>query len=349
MLTKTEMEVQRLTEAGFTMRPATMGDVESATVLFNKCSMTMAGIEAFDLEEVRSEWQTPGFNLSASTRVVESADGQLAGYIEVWDINENPVQPWVWGRVRPDYEGRGIGTTLMTWAEERARQAIGRVPDDAQVVMRCGTIHTYEPPRKLFQECGLRHVRSFWDMEIELDKATPPPEWPEGITLKTFAEVDDLVAVYRATDEAFQDHWGYVARSEEEDLRRWRHWLANDKHFEPTLWFLAMDKDEIAAVCLCRPKLPGEPDTGHVETLGVRRPWRRKGLALALLHHTFTVFRQRRQKRVSLGVDAQSLTGATRLYQKAGMHVKRQFDGYEKVLRPGKDLRRNTLGGNVTG
>jgi mycothiol synthase len=37
-------------------------------------------------------------------------------------------------------------------------------------------------------------------------------------------------------------------------------------------------------------------------------------------------------------VDASSLTGATRLYEKAGMRVLRQFDNYEKELRPGRDV-----------
>ncbi len=77
---------------------------------------------------------------------------------------------------------------------------------------------------------------------------------------------------------------------------------------------------------------------GWVNVLGVRRPWRRQGLALALLHHSFNIFQQRGKKRAGLGVDAGSLTGATRLYEKAGMHSYRQEDIYEMVLRDGKDL-----------
>jgi ribosomal protein S18 acetylase RimI-like enzyme len=104
-----------------------------------------------------------------------------------------------------------------------------------------------------------------------------------------------------------------------------------------------MDGDEIAAISLCRFKITDDPEMGFVDTLGVRRPWRRQGLALALLHHTFTEFQNRGQKRVGLGVDAASLTGATRLYEKAGMHVARQFDNYAKILRPGKDISTQTL------
>jgi GNAT superfamily N-acetyltransferase len=75
-----------------------------------------------------------------------------------------------------------------------------------------------------------------------------------------------------------------------------------------------------------------------VNWLGVRRPWRRRGLALALLHHTFGECYRRGLQKVALGVDASSLTGATRLYEKAGMHVFRQWNTYQKELRAGKDL-----------
>ena len=108
--------------------------------------------------------------------------------------------------------------------------------------------------------------------------------------------------------------------------------------FDPTLWFLAMDGDEMAGVSLCVPKLTEDPEMGLVNVLGVRRPWRGRGLGLALLQHSFVELHKRGAKRVSLGVDASSLTGATRLYEKAGMSVTRQFDAYRKVLREGKDI-----------
>ncbi len=77
---------------------------------------------------------------------------------------------------------------------------------------------------------------------------------------------------------------------------------------------------------------------GWVATLGVRRNWRRQGIALALLHHSFGEFYRRGVRKVGLGVDAGSLTGATRLYEKAGMHVASQFDKYEKEIRAGKEI-----------
>jgi ribosomal protein S18 acetylase RimI-like enzyme len=72
--------------------------------------------------------------------------------------------------------------------------------------------------------------------------------------------------------------------------------------------------------------------------LGVRRPWRKNGLGLALLYHSFSEFYRRGTPIISLGVDAASHTGATRLYQRAGMHVAAEYVSYEKELRPGREI-----------
>jgi ribosomal protein S18 acetylase RimI-like enzyme len=79
-------------------------------------------------------------------------------------------------------------------------------------------------------------------------------------------------------------------------------------------------------------------DYGHISGLGVLRPYRRRGIGLALLHHAFGEYYRRGKQGVALGVDAGYLTGALRLYEKAGMQVHRQFDLYEKELRPGVEI-----------
>jgi ribosomal protein S18 acetylase RimI-like enzyme len=99
-----------------------------------------------------------------------------------------------------------------------------------------------------------------------------------------------------------------------------------------------VDGEEIAGLALCSPTLGPDRSTGVVETLGVRRPWRRKGLGLALLQHAFSEFHARGHKQVGLGVDSKNLSGATRLYKKAGMQVTQELAVYEKELRAGEEL-----------
>ena len=97
-----------------------------------------------------------------------------------------------------------------------------------------------------------------------------------------------------------------------------------------------MDGEEIAGLCLCRPETVEDSEKAHVDNLAVRRPWRKQGLGRALLLHAFGEIYKRGQKRVDLGVDATNLTGATRLYEKAGMRKTHTYETYEKALRDKK-------------
>jgi mycothiol synthase len=325
-------------------RFASMADLEALTDLFNAYRAAAYGERPLTLEHMRSQLTTPGLDIESSIRVVATPAGRLVGCIAVVDLHSPPVHPQAIGCVHPDFERQGIGTYLIHWAEQRARQAIIRVPDGLRVSLYLDSSSTHEPTKRLFLKLGLKPIRHSWLMLIDLEQSPPETRWPAGLALKTYRDLPDLRAVYRATDDAFQDHWGYVEQSEEAMLRWWRHEREQDPDFDPSLWFLVMDGDEIAAMALCRPKGPGDNyEMGFVNTLGVRRPWRRRGLALALLQHTFGEFHRRGKKQVGLEVDAGSLTGATRLYEKAGMAVARQVDTYEKELRPGRELAKRSL------
>lgn len=338
-----ELTQEQLLPTGFTARPATMADLETAVSLMNAASIAQVGKAEHNNEDIKIEWSQEQFNLETNTHLVFSPDGELAGYVEIWDILAVPVSPWVWGRVHPAYEGLGIGTYLLAWAEERARQVFNRVPSDARVVFRCGSVSTHEPTKQLLQEVGMTLVRYFWTMRVDLEEPLTPPQLPAGVTIKTFAEVNDLAALVKANSEAFQDHWGYVAQPFPDMLARWQDWLASDSKFDPSLWYLAMAGDEIAGMSLCRLEAHNDPAWGWVDDLAVRRAWRRQGLALALLHHSFGQLYAQGKKTIGLGVDASSLTGATRLYEKAGMHVYREYQTFEKELRPGRDLSTQSL------
>jgi mycothiol synthase len=181
-------------------------------------------------------------------------------------------------------------------------------------------------------------VRHFFNMAIEMDAPPPEPVVPEGIHIRPFVRAQESHALVHAIRDAFRDHWGYVETPFEEDYAEWVSWMDDDPSFNESLWFVAMGGKEIAGFSLSYDIVGEGPDVGVIEQLGVLRPWRRRGLALALLQHSFGELYRRGKSTVTLGVDAQSLTGATRLYEKAGMHVRYQRDRYEKELRPGKDL-----------
>ncbi|MCA9948727.1 MAG: GNAT family N-acetyltransferase [Anaerolineales bacterium] len=338
-----EFETKPIEMNTLTMRPATLDDIPGVVEAGNACAIAQIGRPDMEADDLHNEWTSPKVNLAENMRVVETDDGRIVGVIEVWDTDPLPVSNWVWARVHPDFENMGIGSMLMDWADQRLQVTAERVPEDLRVYYHCDSVSTYLPSIQLFEDRKLKLVRHFWHMEIELDKPIPQPVWPQGIRLTTFAEIKDMRQVYLAFDDAFKDHWGHVdqpADGVDGRVEEWQHWVQNDKHFDPNLWFLAVAGEEIAAVCLANPNRQEDPDMGWVDILGVRRPWRKQGLGLALLHHTFAALQTFGKLRCGLGVDAASLTGATRLYEKAGMHIARQYDAYEKEIRSGRDISR---------
>ena len=324
----------------FTIRNVSLSDIPAAVKLFNTYEQHYLGYQGFTLNNLETGWKTPGFNPETDIQVVFNPEDEMVGYIEVWTISDPPVHPWVWGRVHPEYHGVGIGTYLFNWGEERVRQAIEDCPADARVAYRTGTVNTLRPPIALFESLGLALIRHSFRMVIELDKKPPKPIWPAGITLRTVTDPEaDVETIYRVDNDAFKDHFGYIEQPFETELALFRNWLLNDESLiDPSLWFIAMDGNEPIGYALCAGWDHEVRDFGHINGLGVLRSHRRLGIGLALLHHAFGEYFRRSKKGISLGVDAENLTGALRLYKKAGMHVHRQFDLYEKELRPGREI-----------
>lgn len=322
----------------FQMRSVTLDDLERTVEFLNICAVAETGAPEYVLNDMRNFWTEPGFNLESSIRIMETADARIVGYAEVADMQPVPTRIWVFARTHPEFEGLGIGTQLMDWIEERARQAIPRAPEGSRVVILTDHISGHTAAQKLLSE-RMRYVRTFWQMRIDMDAEPPAPQWPEGITIRAFVPGRDEVAMHTARRAAFRDHWGYVEQPLEADIERWSHHTNNDPKFDSNLFFLAWDDawDEIAGVSLCWAEADDDPNMGWVGTLGVIRDWRRKGLALALLQHSFREFWQRGKRSVGLGVDAANPTGATQLYEKAGMHRFREWTAYELELRPGNE------------
>jgi len=323
----------------FTTRGATLEDVDAALNLFNRWSQSVIHEdELTDPVALRTDWVSPGFDPAEDTLLVFAPNGEMAGYTEVWTTNKPPVHPWIWARVDPRYEGLGIGTYLLMWSEERAKKALAEAPAELRVSPQVGTYQQAESAKKLFIDMGYQHIRSSYNMRIDMGVAPIAPEWQAGITPRTYNPETDLEAVYRAVDDSFRDHYGHVDTPFEEGLQRFKHFMTGYEGFDPTLWFIAIDGDEIAGICLCRDHGYDSPDVGYINTLGVLRPWRKRGIGLALLRHAFGEFYRRGKRKAGLGVDAQSLTGALRLYENVGMHIHQAFDRYEKELRPGKEI-----------
>ena len=330
--------------AGFTTRAAVHDDLTPVTDLTNAASQVDVGAAVMEEHEVLNDWGQAAFDMALDSRVVISPAGQIIGYGEHWSLNEPRVQPYVFTVVHPDFRTGDVERYLLAWGEARARQILPEAPPQAQFKIRTGTLATRTDYKAILEAAGFEYIRSFFRMRIDMDEAPPAPVWPEGVTVRTLRDrADDLRRAFDANEEAFEDHWGHMPIA----FETVKHWIDNDPEFDETLHFLAVaqtpDGEEIAGTCFCKLKTTEDPRMAWVDDLGVRRPWRRMGIAQALLRHAFGEFWRRGQRKAGLGVDASSLTGATRLYEKVGMRPYRQFDQYHKILRPGIDLSTQAL------
>jgi mycothiol synthase len=217
------------------------------------------------------------------------------------------------GVVHPRWKGTGLGVQMVERSEASARaRGSARIH---QFVLGADAAAA-----ALMTSRGYRDVRHFFEMVIE--QTEPPP--PVDLPVEPVRE-EDMRAFHAALDEAFQDHWEHHGRPFDE----WWDAHRNNPNLDLSVWFLIRDGDEIAAITRNEGNRNGG---GYIGAIGVRRPWRGKGYAKALLLHSFRVFFERGMPRVTLGVDAENPTGATHLYERVGMHIEQENVVFEKTF-----------------
>ena len=312
--------------AGYSVRAPTPEDIPGILTVMADFDIAHYGVAvALTADDIAGDWEE--LDVASDAWVIVAPDGQIVAYATL--IQEGSGQIQEDGYVHPAHWGKGLGTMLAHQMEQRATAFIERAPAGARVAAYIGVIATDDAACHLFEGRGYTLTRTFFRMAVELDAPPAAPRWPDGITVRPFAPEQDEHVVFETVEQAFQDHWGHVPRAFDDWIAR-----TNKPDFEPGLWFLARDGERIAGVALCNRR----PDMGWLNTLAVLRPWRRRGLGTALLRYVFGVFYARGQPKIGLGVDGQSLTGALKLYEDAGMRPTMRIATYEKELRPGTDL-----------
>ncbi len=332
--------------AGYTWRATQLDDAEAVARVYDEASRVRGDNEINDPEAIREDWTSPDFSLENSSRVVLNAAGDIVGVITVWDYTPPPVHPFVSWDVLPLPERPQIALALLAWGEQRAKEAIAHCPENARVSYKCPTLAGYAADEQILTAMGMTPIRYFNRMLINMSEAPAAPTFPPGFTIRPIRHPEEFETLIRAREEAWRDHYGYVERPIEDVYKSWYHWIETDKFFDPSLWFMAIDdaSGEIAGMVLGRMEDWEDPSVGYVNIVAVRPAWRKQGLAAALLQHCFGELWQRGRRGVSLFVDSSSPTGAGRLYERAGMHINRQYVHYEKELRPGIELANHANG-----
>jgi mycothiol synthase len=245
-------------------------------------------------------------------------DGAIVAYAQANAEESTIVESW--GVVHPRHRGRGIGTAVLN---ELERRAAAMVSTAASGRFRHAVDARDRAAAALLEARGLRPVRHFWHMEVDPTEATgSDAATVHGIAIRPVDPATDLPAVHAVLNEAFTDDWDYHPTS----FDRWASEHTEGSGYDPASWMLATDGEEpVGAVTAS--VLDGR---GWIDEVGVRPRWRGRGVAAELLRLSLRAFAERGVRRVILNVDAKNPTGATRLYERAGMHIAVRWDLWER-------------------
>jgi mycothiol synthase len=291
------------------LRPTSVDEAPAIKALLEEHALASFGEPELSEEEVRSWFAQRNLVFRVAER-----DGDLVGYLDI-QLQES-------GRFPADVRTLDAEAAALLLAEA---EQIGR--ERGASVVRSFVQGGDPVMRPVLEEAAWRPIRYSFQMRIDLDRELSEPEWPDGLSPRNLRPGEEE-RVYEAHMDAFADHWEHHRYT----FQDWHDFNVGRHSFDPSLWWLVDDGEELAAISLNAWHFSGDPQFGWIQVLGVRPPWRKRGLGTALLRHSFRDFQARGATRVGLGVDGENTTGAVRLYEQVGMRPVRRSDTYEKQL-----------------
>jgi GNAT superfamily N-acetyltransferase len=287
-------------------------DVDAVTRLVADCELADDGKVEIDREDIVVDQARPEFDL-ATDSVGVFEHGRLVAEAEVFKARRAEVN------VHPDARGRGIGTRLLAWTEDRARA--GGADRVSQTVTDAN-----EAAAELFARHGYRYGHTSWVLQIEHVHRPPSAQLPDGYAFRDYDPGADARAAYSVIEDAFNE-W------ENRDPATFEDWAAitiERPRFEP--WHMVLvDHVETGSLVGVAFLLDYDAEDGWIQQVATRADHRHRGIARAMLQRSFEVFFDRGKTVCGLSTD--SRTGALGLYEKVGMHVVRGYTNRVKDLR----------------
>lgn len=332
----------------YTWRPARREDAGQLYHLYADIdvadSLTSAGSQA----DAERDFDDPSTRAETDSLVAVSPQGELAAagwiYTNLEVVREHYA--WLWGGVHPKHRQRGLGEALFSWMEERASAILDEFEDGLPRNLRASTPSTGADRIRLLERHGFQPVRQFYKMRRDLSKPISDGQLADGLRMVTWSpELDESVRV--AINESFLDHW----RFEPIAAGVWKVSFAESSDFRPELSFAVLDGDQMAGAIVN--SVHSEDNArqglseGWIHLLGIRRPWRGRGLATALINRSMQAFKEARLETAGLGVDTENVSGALRLYENLGFRPVQRTIQYNKAV--GKETVVAAASGSATG
>jgi ribosomal protein S18 acetylase RimI-like enzyme len=313
---------------GLHLRRPALEDAEPVAELMCATDIEEMGHAETDANDVRDEWSQPRFDRDKDAWIVVGNDRQLHGYGWVWDkVPDREMIGDIY--IRPGSPREELYDALLARIEVRAAEHIAAAPAGDEVTLGLFGLSGSAYSAYL-QARGYAITRTYFRMQIELGEERPvPPEIP-GIDVRPFRPGQDDAALHRVIQESFAQHYLFAP----EPLHEWIERRTQHPVTDPSLWRVAWDAREPVGGILPYPF----EGLAWIREVGVRREWRARGVGRALLLHGFAALHERGHRKIGLGVDSENATGATKLYESAGMRVTLSHAFHKRVLRPGKPV-----------
>ena len=243
--------------------------------------------------------------------------------------------------VDPRFRQRGIGLAMLHHNQRRLRRIASAHQGIEPRRLSSGAADSQVGALALLLADGYRPVRYSFDMERPTLDDLPDAPLPEGLEIRP-VQPEHLRRIWEADVEAFRDHWGEHDASEES----YRRFVANPE-FDRSLWQVAWDGEEVAGLVINT--IYAEQNArlgkreGWLDSVAVRRPWRRRGLARGLIARSLHLLRERGMSSAALGVDAENPNGALALYESVGFRPVRRYTSLRKPIDARLSFEERTL------
>ncbi len=215
--------------AGYSLRAPTAHDLVGVADVFIADDLDTGGEVVLDADFLRDDWSRPGFDLATDAWAVTDGAGAIVGYAQA--MREEPKVEG-WGVVHPGHKGRGIGSLLLDRVEDRASELMAGLPCPRfRFVITVGD----DAAKAMLRARGLRLVRHFWHLQIDLVGPFEPGPPPAGIKITGIEPSSDLTTVHAVLTGSFVDHWDFHP----EPFDRWAEEYTSAPSYDPTLWLLA--------------------------------------------------------------------------------------------------------------
>lgn len=261
-------------------------------------------------------------------------DGQLVGYARTfdWVAGDGALLQGQIAFVHPAFRRRGVGSALLQWLEARQRE-VARAHTEAKASMHQATVAEGERERAhLLRKAGYQETRHFLDMERPTLEDIPDFPLPAGFEVRP-VQPEHLRAIYDAHMEALRDIWGYSPPRPGD----FEHWMKS-RTMQPHLWQVAWHVGSNQVAGQVKPWIDAEQNEtqhrkrGYTEFISVGAPWRRRGLARALVVRALRAQKEAGMRESALGFDGESAFNAGRIYEACGFVVVKRNTLYRKPV-----------------